>query len=170
VCPRICWWARVGTNARSQLDCRSSVPLYTWHNKVKVFIDKTREEAEQAAKNDESDIRIYTDRFSHNGGVGAAAVLIQGFHPVRITQYHLGRDTKHTVYESECVGQILTLKMLQKLGQNLDGLDIMIATDNQVTLQSYSARKSTPGSYLIEDARKLIKEIEEKWPRARLKM
>jgi ribonuclease HI len=142
----------------------------TWRNKVKVFIDKTREEAERAAKNDESDIRIYTDGSSHDGGVGAAAVLIQGFRPAKIARYHLGRDAKHTIYESECVGQILALKMLQKLGQNLDGLDIMIATDNQATLQSYSARKSTPGSYLVEDARKLVKENEEKWPSARLKM
>ncbi len=60
--------------------------------------------------------------------------------------------------------------MLQKLGQNLDGLDVLVATDNQAALCSYSARKSTPGSYLIEDARNLIKDIEEKWPRVRLKM
>ena len=66
-------------------------------------------------------------------------------------RYHLGRDTKHTVYKSKCISQILTLKMLQKLGQDLDGLDIMIAMDNQAILQSYSARKATLGSYLIED-------------------
>jgi len=103
-------------------------------------------------------------------GVGAAAVLIQGIRPARIARYHLGRDTKHTVYESECVGQILALKILQKLGQNLNGLDILVAMDNQAMLCTYSARKSTPGSYLIEDARNLVKDIEEKWPRARLKM
>lgn len=46
----------------------------------------------------------------------------------------------------------------------------MLATDNQATLRAYDARKSTPGSYLIEDARKLMKEIEDKWPRIRLKL
>jgi len=60
--------------------------------------------------------------------------------------------------------------MLQKLGQDFDGLDIMIATDNQAILWSYSARKATPGSYLIEDVRAIIKTIEEKWPRVRLKL
>jgi len=60
--------------------------------------------------------------------------------------------------------------MLQKLGQDLNGLEIMLATDNQATIQAYNARKSTPGSYLVEDTRKLIKEIEDKWLRAKLKL
>ena len=59
--------------------------------------------------------------------------------------------------------------MLQKLGQDLDGLDIVVATD-QATLHAYSARKSTLGSYLIEDARILFNVIQEKWLRARLKL
>jgi len=60
--------------------------------------------------------------------------------------------------------------MLQKHQQDLNGLDIMVATDNQATLHLYNARKPTPGSYLIEDAKNLIERIEEKWPRARLKL
>jgi len=60
--------------------------------------------------------------------------------------------------------------MLQKLGQDLNGAEILLATDNQATLRAYDARKSTPGSYLVEDARRLIKEIEDKWLRARLKL
>lgn len=142
----------------------------TWRNQIKTTIAKTREEAEQAAKDDESDIRIYTDGSSHDGGVGAAAVLTQGIRPAKIARYYLGKDTKHTVYESECVRQILALKMLQKHGQDLDGLDITIATDNQAVLRAYSARKETPGGYLIEEARTLIKTLEEKWPRIRLKL
>ena len=106
----------------------------TWRNHIKTIIAKTREEAEQSAKDDKSDIRIYTDGSSHDGGVGAAAILMQGIHLVKIARYHLGRDTKHTVYESECTSQILALKMLQKLGQDLNGLDVMMATDNQAML------------------------------------
>ena len=60
--------------------------------------------------------------------------------------------------------------MLQKLGQDLDGLDIIVATDNQATLHVYSARKSTPGSYLIKDTRILFNPIQEKWLRVRLKL
>jgi len=77
---------------------------------------------------------------------------------------------KHTIYESECIGQIFGLKMLQKLGQDLNGVEIILEMDNQATLQAYNARKSTPGSYLVEDARKLIKEIEDRWLRAKLKL
>ena len=120
--------------------------------------------------NDESDIKIYTDGSSCEGGVGTAAVLMQGIWPVRIAQHHLGESTKHTIYKSECIGQILGLKMLQMLGQDLNRTEIMLAIDNQATLQAYDARKATPRSYLVEDARKLIKEIEDKWLRARLKL
>ena len=82
----------------------------------------------------------------------------------------MGKASRHTVYESECIGQILALKMLQKLGQDLNGTDVMVATDNQATLRAYSARKATPGSYLIEDARNLHNTIQEKWPRVRFKL
>jgi len=65
---------------------------------------------------------------------GAAAVLTQEICPARIAHHHLGKSTKHTVYESECVGQILGLKMLQKLGQDLNGIEVMVAMDNQAAL------------------------------------
>ena len=137
-----------------------------------MVITPTREDAIQLANNDESDIKIYMDGSSHEGRIGAAAILMQGICPVRIAQHHLGKSTKHTIYESECIGQILGLKMLQKLGQDLNRTEILLATDNQATLWAYDARKSTPRSYLVEDTntRKLIKEIEDKWPRARLKL
>ena len=142
--------AKIHTNNIETVNTITKHPM--WHNHIKTIIAKTREEAEQSAKDNESNIRIYTDESSHDGGVGAATILMQGISPVKIMRYHLGRDTKHTVYKSKCIGQTLTLKMLQKLGQDLDGLDIMIAMDNQAILQSYSARKVTSGSYLIKDA------------------
>lgn len=83
---------------------------------------KIAKDAEQMEKEDESDIKIYTDGSSHEGGVGAAAVLVQGIRPVRIARYYLGKDTQHTVYESECVGQI-GLKMLQTLNQFPNGTE-----------------------------------------------
>ena len=45
---------------------------------MQILIAKDREEAEQTAKDDESDIKIYTDGSSHDGGVGVSAVLVQG--------------------------------------------------------------------------------------------
>jgi len=160
--------AKVRTNKIETIAIGTKAP--TWRNKVKMVITPMREDAIQLANNDESDIKIYTDGSSREGGVGAAAVLMQGIRPARIARHHLGKSTKHTVYESECIGQIFGLKMLQKLGQDLNGAEILLVTDNQATLRAYDARKSTPGSYLVEDARRLIKEIEDKWPRARLKL
>lgn len=129
-----------------------------------------RDEAELMTRNDESDIKIYTDGSSHDGGVGASAVLLHGIRPARIARFYLGKDFGHTVYESECVDQILRLKMLQKYGQDLNGMDIMIATDNQAVLRAYGARKPRPESYLIEEARKIHESIEDRWPNVRLKM
>ena len=146
-----------------------SKPL-TWQNKVRTVIANTREEAEQLVKDDKSDIKIFTDGSSLDRAVGALAVLVQGIWPVRIAWHHLGKASRHTVYESECIGQILALKMLQKLGQELNGTDIMVATDNQATLHVHSTRKATPGSYLIEDTRNLHNAIQEKWLRIRLKL
>jgi len=50
----------------------------TWRNKIKTLIMKDRDEAEQMTRDDESDIKIYTDGSSHDGGVGASAVLLHG--------------------------------------------------------------------------------------------
>jgi len=159
--------AKIRNNSIEIISTISKPP--TWRNKIKTVIAKTREKVEQLIKDDESNIKIFTDGSSLDGGVGAAAVLIQGIRPARIAQHHLGKAKRHTVYESECIGQILALKMLQKLGQDLDGKDIIVTTDNQVTLCAYSARKSTLGGYLIEDTRNLFNVIAKKWPRARLK-
>jgi hypothetical protein len=56
----------------------------TWRNRVKMVITTTREDAIQLVNNDESDIKIYMDGSSHDGGVGAAAILMQGICPTRI--------------------------------------------------------------------------------------
>ena len=124
--------AKICANKIETIGIGTEAPM--WRNKVKTVITPTREDAIQLANNDESNIKIYTDGSSHEGGVGAAAVLTQGIRPARIAQHHLGKSTKHTVYESECIGQILGLKMLQTLGQDLNRTEIMLATDNQATL------------------------------------
>jgi len=124
--------AKIRTNEIETIGTSTKPP--TWRNKIKTVIAPTREDAIQYARNDESDIKIYTDGSSREGGVGTAAVLTQGIHPARIAQHHLGKSMKHTIYESKCVGQILGLKMLQKLGQDLNGVEVMVATDNQAVL------------------------------------
>jgi len=60
--------------------------------------------------------------------------------------------------------------MLQKLGQDLNRVKVMVATDNQAVLRAYDARKPTPGSYLVEEARELVKRIKKKWLRTKLKI
>jgi len=59
-------------------------------------------------------IQIYADGSGHNGGIGAAAVLIRKGKEPHILKYHLGPDKTHTVYEAEVIG--LTLADLHQTG------------------------------------------------------
>jgi len=81
--------AKVRTNKIETIAIGRKAP--TWRNKVKMVITPTREDAIQLMNNDESDIKIYTDGSSREGGVGAAAVLMQGIRPARIARHHLGK-------------------------------------------------------------------------------
>ena len=74
---------KVHTNKIETIGTGTKAP--TWRNRVKTVITTTRENAIQLVNNDESDIKIYTDGSSHDGGVGAAAILTQGICPMRIT-------------------------------------------------------------------------------------
>jgi len=135
-----------------------------WKCKMRTEIPKSREEASEEVRNDESDIKIYTDGSGQQGRIGAAAVMTHGFRPAKEARYYLGPETKHTVFEGECIGQILALRLLQQSGINLNGTAVMIATDNQATILAHRGRKQQPGSYLINEADRMLRCIKKKWP------
>jgi len=112
-----------------------------WKCKMKTIIPKLREDTSRGKREDESDIRIYTDGSGQQGRIGAAAALVYGFRPVKVARYHLGSETRHTVYEGECVGQILALCLLQQSNLNLNRATVMITTDNQATVLAHRSRK-----------------------------
>ncbi|EIW79478.1 hypothetical protein CONPUDRAFT_125805, partial [Coniophora puteana RWD-64-598 SS2] len=55
---------------------------------------------------------VYSDGSSHNGRVGAAAILIRDDGSSRSLRHHLGTERTHTVFEAELVGVILALHLL----------------------------------------------------------
>jgi hypothetical protein len=78
-----------------------------WRQPFETRIPDMEEEALALNNDNMDDIKIFTDGSGLNGHIGAAAVLTRGFHPYIIARHHLGPETKHTVYEGECVGQLL---------------------------------------------------------------
>jgi ribonuclease HI len=101
-------------------------------------------------RSNQSFLKIYTDGSGLDGHIGAAAVLTRGFHPFRIARYYLGPDTEHTVYEGECVGQLLGLYLVNQLRPNQNINSISIAVDNQASILAHRARKCGPGSNIID--------------------
>jgi len=135
-----------------------------WKCQMKIVIPESREEAEKGVKEDESDIKIFTDGSGVGGQIGAAAVFTHGPRPIRIARCYLGKEAHHTVYEGECTGQILALRMLQENPYPLHGMSAMIATDNQAAMRAHSNRKHGAGSYLIGEATRILQDVLKKWP------
>ena len=96
------------------------------------------------------DVKIYSDGSGQDGHIGAAAVLIYGHREPKVARHYLGPDTEHTVYEGECVGQLLGMGLLQRHTSNLSHSDTALLVDNQSSITSHHARKPRPGSYIIE--------------------
>ena len=137
---------------------------------MKTIVSESREEAEEDERADESDIKIYTDGSGAGGQIGAAAVLTHGPRPIRVARYHLGPTSRHTVFEGECVGQILALRMLQENNYGLHGTSVMIATDNQATIASHASRKPRTGRHLMDEAEKILHAVTKKWPTLKITM
>jgi hypothetical protein len=122
----------------------------SWTPPIKTHIPSTADEAIELENPNEDDVKIYTDGSGLDRHIGAAAVLTRGFHPFKIARYHLGPDTEHTVYEGECVGQLLGLHLLNQLCPNLNINSVSIAVDNQASILAHKARKPGPGSQIID--------------------
>ena len=79
-----------------------------------------------------------------------------------MARHHLGPDSEHTVYEGECVGQLLGIRLLNRLHPNLNISTVTIAVDNQASILAHATRKPGPGSYIInhvQDALSTAKRI-----------
>ena len=68
--------------------------------------------------------------------------------PVKTLCFHLGSLKKHTTYEGEAVGSILTAWMLQNQPE-VGKAAITSYLDSQAFIKVTGARKSGPGQYLV---------------------
>ena len=105
-----------------------------------------------------STIKIYTDKSSCKGGVGATAVLFINGTQRRVLQYYLGTDKTHTLYKAEIVGMILAATMLQEYGF-LDG--VAIGIDNQGVIKAISSWQGGLRQHLINYFLQQLQQIAE---------
>jgi ribonuclease HI len=102
-------------------------------------------------------IRVFTDGSSHNGMVGAAAVLQRPGKPDRTLKVHLGEASHHTVYEAELAGILLGLHLIKMEKKNR--VKCVIGADNQAAVQALRTDLTGPGQHIAAECRKLAKQI-----------
>ncbi|KAG1879044.1 hypothetical protein F4604DRAFT_1507954, partial [Suillus subluteus] len=83
-----------------------------WNPDVDIRIAKKPEEAYLEDTLVKEELRVYSDGSAIEGGVGGAAVLMEGDKMVDKRRLYLGRVEEHTVYKGEIVGMILAVELL----------------------------------------------------------
>src|ERR1700678_68322 len=141
-----------------------------WRQPLKTIIPDSEEEALALNNDNTDDVKLYTDGSGLNGHIGAAAVLTRGFHPFIIERHYLGPETEHTVYEGECVGQLLGLPLLSRLPATLGIKTVTLAVDNQASISAHASTKPGPGSYLISQIHEALKSIKQSHGPVRIKI
>lgn len=142
-----------------------------WKPPIRPIIAGTREDAIKLDEADNSDIKIYTDGSGHDNKVGAAAIMIRGNQREKAARRHIGPITRHTVFDGECVGQILGLQLLEDTIPDLETpcATVSIAVDNQASLRRHTQRKQQPGSHLIEEVQRTHNKITNEHPNISIK-
>src|SRR5271168_562310 len=141
-----------------------------WRQPFKTNILNMEEEALVLNNDNMDDIKIFTDRSGLNGHIGAGAILTRGFHPYIIARHYLGPETEHTVYEGECVGQLLGFHLLNRLSSGLDIRTVTMAVNNQASISAHASTKPGPGSYLINQIHETLQAAKRSHRLARIRM
>jgi ribonuclease HI len=141
-----------------------------WMSPLVTVIPPTKEDAQQAERDDEADVKIYTDGSGKDGHIGAAAILYHGFRVPRTARFHVGQSNKHTVFEGEGIGQLLGLKLLQNTGRNLNGVEVSMCVDSHAAIMRHNARTKTAAEYIFKEIHATANEIKNKFPNVKLKV
>jgi ribonuclease HI len=99
---------------------------------------------------------IYSDGSGYKGGVGSAAVTLNGEGNRTTRRLYLGPITEHTVYEAEVTGIILATDIIAEIkpvGQ------VIILLDNQAAIRSVGKRKHHSGQALVLAAQEAISNL-----------
>jgi ribonuclease HI len=128
-----------------------------------VRIAGTKEEACKDERERRAKLRVYSDGSDIDGGVGAAAILMENGQCKGTLRARLGDTSDHMVYEAELVGLILAVHLLKKV-RCLD--QATIGVDNQATIDTLDLNKPAPSHYLVDEVHKLLGELAHTHPTA----
>lgn len=119
---------------------------------VETHIAETKERAYKEDEMAREELRAYSDGSMIDGGVGGAAVLMEGKRRIREIRFYLGSADKYTVYEGEVVGMILAVKLLwdEKLKRGGRRRTMALGVDNQAAIRATGASQSKPGHCLMD--------------------
>jgi ribonuclease HI len=123
-------------------------PVLTHKRPFTISIPANKEASVLEDSQAKEKVKIYTDRSSHNGKVGAAAILTRVGEPTQTLHYHLGPSTHHTVHEAELIGILLGLHLIKtsKKGRT----SYSIGVDNQAALSTLDGVKPASGQYITD--------------------
>jgi ribonuclease HI len=115
-------------------------------------VSGSREGSIESEKKDDADFKIYTDGSNHDGGVGAAAVMVKKDNPrpVKSLKARLGSVTEHNSHEAEIVGGILAMALITATPET-SHKRVSIYLDSQAFVATSTHPKATSGQYLLQD-------------------
>jgi ribonuclease HI len=124
---------------------------------VHIDIPLDKEASKQADANTTEQIKVYTDGSSHNGKVGAAAILKREGNSDRTLRFHLGSADHHTVYKAELVGILMGLHLIKT--KKRSKVRCVINIDNQAALKVVSSNLTKPGQHIVAKTLQMVKQL-----------
>ncbi|RDB28923.1 putative RNA-directed DNA polymerase from transposon X-element [Hypsizygus marmoreus] len=118
-----------------------------WVQHHKIVIPETKKRAVYEDEHDMTPIKVYTDGSGIDGQIGASAVLFRDGEVKSVLRYRLGSAKRHTVYEGECVGAIMGLKLIL---QERNVRTASICIDSQAAITATTLIKPAAGHYLLD--------------------
>jgi ribonuclease HI len=115
------------------------------------YISELKEQALDKAEAIESThpVQVFCDGSGFEGGIGASAVLFVNNQVTKTLHYHLGSDTKHTVYEAEGVVVAMALHLLKLRNRQLTH-PTSICSDSQALLLALNNQHPHAGHYILD--------------------
>ncbi|KAG2113217.1 uncharacterized protein F5147DRAFT_771067 [Suillus discolor] len=121
------------------------------HCKAEIKHSESRLKALEEDVRADEELRVYSDGSAIDGGVGGAAVMMEGNRMLRESRFYLGKADTHMVYEGEVVGMILAVKLFEAELKSRGGGNrtMALGVDNQAAIKALLLFWSKCSHYLI---------------------
>jgi ribonuclease HI len=135
---------------------------------VHIDIPVDKEASKQADTSAIEQIKIYTDRSSHDGNIGTAAILRRNGNTDRTLKCHLSSADHHTVYKAELVGILMGLYLIKTEKQSK--VKCIINIDNQAALKAVTSDLTKPGQHIAAKILQAAKQLKKQQGNSRYKL